>query len=82
MDFKLHIIKREDILDYSQRNRIRFAVIDVRKSKSYPSNFVCMLPMEVRKGKSENGFGRVFGENSVEQAKLLLTDALKTVDDF
>ncbi len=40
-----------------------------------------MLPMEVRKGKSETGFGRVFGENSVEQAKLLLTAALKTVDD-
>ena len=81
MDFKLHIIKREDIFDYSSRNRFCFAVVDLRKSKTYPSNFVCMLPMEVRKNKNENGFGRFFGENSVEQAKLLLTDALKTVDD-
>ena len=81
MDLKLHIIKRDDIDDYSQRNRFCFAVIDLSKSKSYPSNYVCKLPMQPRKGKNENGFERVFGENSVEQAKMLLTGALKTVDD-
>jgi hypothetical protein len=81
MDLKLHIIKREDVADYSKRHRFCFAVIDLRKSKSYPSNFVCMLPMQLRTSKNENGFGRVFGENSVEQAKALLTAALKTVDD-
>ncbi len=79
MDFKLRIIKREDISDYSKRHRFRFAVIDMRKSKSYPSNFVCMLPIQL--GNSKNGFVKVFGENSVEQARILLTDALKTVDD-
>lgn len=81
MDLKLHIIKRDDVEDYSQRNRFCFAVIDLSKSKSYPSNYVCVLPLQPRKSNNENSFEKVFGEKSVEQAKMLLTGALKTVDD-
>jgi hypothetical protein len=81
MDLKLHIVKREDVEDYSHRNRFCFAVIDLSKSKKYPSNFVCMLPIQIRKSKNANSFEKVFGAKSVEQAKLLLTRALKTVDD-
>jgi hypothetical protein len=40
-----------------------------------------MLPLQMRKSQSENCFEKVFGEKSVEQAKMLLTGALKTVDD-
>jgi hypothetical protein len=81
MDLKLHIIKREDLEDYSLRHRFCFSVIDVSKSKSYPSNYVCMLPAQIRKNKNENIFQKLFGDKSIEQAKILLTDALKTVDD-
>jgi hypothetical protein len=81
MDLKLHIIKRDDLEDYSQRHRFCFAVVDLSKSKSYPSNYVCMLPVQIKKSKNENIFQKLFGEKSVEQAKFLLNDALKNVDD-
>jgi formylmethanofuran dehydrogenase subunit E len=81
MDLKLHIFKRDDIVDYSQRHRFCFAVVYLSKSKSYPSNFVCMLPTQVKKSKNENIFEKIFKERSVEQANILLTDALKQVED-
>ena len=81
MDLKLHIIKRDDLEDYSTRHRFCLAVIDLSKSKSYPLNYVCMLPVEIRKSKNENIFQKLFGEKSVGHAKILLTDVLKNVDD-
>ncbi len=68
--------------DASGRRRFSFAVIDLDKSKSYPQNFVCMLPMHLGKqGKIESVFQRVFGEKSGEQAKALLAAALKSEDE-
>lgn len=81
MDLKLHVIKREDLEDFSQRHRFCFSVIDLTKSKSYPLNYVCMLPVYIRKSKNENIFQKLFGDKSIEQAKILLIDALKNVDD-
>jgi hypothetical protein len=81
MNLKLHIIKREDVDDYSQSKRFCFAVINLSRSKNYPVNFVCMLPMQPRNDKKQSCFEKVFREKSVEQAKMLLTGALKTVND-
>jgi len=59
-----------------------FAVVDLARSKSYPQNFVCMLPLHLdANGKVENIFQRLFGDKSVEQAKALLNKALKSEDD-
>jgi hypothetical protein len=62
--------------------RFRFAVVDSDKSKSYPANFVCNLPMQINdKGKSKSVFLQVFGDKSMEQARALLTGALKTEEE-
>jgi hypothetical protein len=61
---------------------IRFAVIDSDKTKSYPSNFVCMLPLKMQKGKIENVFGDTFGDKGLDVAMELLKDALKHENDF
>jgi hypothetical protein len=81
LNLKLHIIKRDDLEDYSQRHRFCFAVIDLSKSESYPSNYVCMLPVNIGKSNDQNIYGKIFGEKSTEQAKGLLADALKVVED-
>jgi hypothetical protein len=82
MDCKLKVFKR-DQMDYYSPNSYRFAVLDYNKSKTYPANFVCMLPLKVDQGngKSVNVFGELFGDKSVEFAIDLLNDALKRESD-
>jgi len=82
MNLRLHISKNDDTRDYSQGRYIRFAVIDLDKSKNYPANYVCMLPLQPRaNGKGHNVFSELFGNDSLELAKRLLTEALKTETD-
>jgi hypothetical protein len=81
LNLKLHIIKRDDLDDYSSRNRFSFAVIDLLKSKNYPSNFLCLLPERIRKDKAATAFEKLFGEKSIQQAEILLTELLKSAED-
>lgn len=81
MNLKLHIIKRDDLKDYSQRQHFCIAVIDLSKSESYPLNYVCTFPALIGKSKNLNIYEKFFGEKSIEQAKVLLTDALGEVWD-
>ena len=61
---------------------MRFAVVDLNKSKSYPENFVSMLPMRIDSdGKVPSAFTKFFGKKSLETAQRLLTAALKTEGD-
>ena len=60
------------------QNNYRFAVVDSDKSQTYPSNFVCMLPMKIGEG---SVFVKVFGDKSLEQAQLLLKESLKREAD-
>ena len=61
---------------------MRFAVVDLNKSKSYPENFVSMLPLRIDSdGKLTSVFTRFFGNKSLETAQRLLTDALKNEGD-
>jgi hypothetical protein len=61
---------------------IRLAVLDLDRSKNYPANFVCLLPMNLRaNSKADNTFSKIFGSGSLELAKQLLTKALKTEKD-
>ena len=83
MKLSLLVCRNDNAKDYSLGKRFRFAVVDLDKSKSYPSNFVCNLPMQISgKGKTQCSFLQVFGGKSLEQARALLTGALETEDDF
>lgn len=63
--------------------RFRFAVLNLDKSQDYPANFVCILPTQfVNNGKTNSQFINIFGDKSQEQAKSLLTEALKNEDNF
>jgi hypothetical protein len=82
LDCKLQIFKN----DFSESNSswtYRFVVIDSNKSKGYPANFVCMLPVKLYSGKSKSpsAFGALFGEDGLNLAIGLLNDALKTEKD-
>jgi len=81
MDFRLQAFKRDPI-EGKTSGTIRFAVINSDKAKSYPSNFVCMLPLKMQKGKIENVFGDTFGDKGLDIALELLKDALKRENDF
>jgi hypothetical protein len=62
------------------RKSFRFAVLDLSKAKSYPQNFVCVLPVNLA-AKSDSAFVRIFKEKSLEQAKTLLKVAWELEDD-
>jgi len=82
MNLRLHVSKNGDARDYSQRGYIRFAVVDLDKSKNYPANYVCMLPLQPRaNGTAHNIFSELFGNDCLELAKRLLSEALKAEND-
>ena len=84
MKLRLYTSKRYDESDYNQARYIRFAVIDLDKSKKYPENYVCMLPQKPRangKARTQNIFSELFGKDSLELAKRLLAETLKAEDD-
>jgi hypothetical protein len=81
LDIRLQVFEYyADDNNYSRRS-FRFAVVDLSKSKSYPQNFVCMLPVKLGAGKSDSVFLHVFKDKSLEQAKALLKAALEREDD-
>jgi hypothetical protein len=51
MECKLQIFRGDD--ERVCGRTYRFAVVDYSKSKSYPANFVCMLPIKVDNRKSK-----------------------------
>lgn len=54
-------------------------IIDLDRSKHYPENFVCILPLTIkRKTKPTNKFEKEFGTESIEIAKQLLKKALRS----
>jgi hypothetical protein len=82
MKLSLYTCRIDNVRDYSLGKRFRFAVVDLDKSKSYPSNFVCMLPTQISgKTKLESTFMQVFGDRSREQARELLAEAMKTEEE-
>ena len=76
----MQVFRREDRVC---SRTYRFAVIDFSRSKSYPANFICILPVKVDQGngKSLNVFREMFGDRSLDLAKELLNDALKIEKD-
>ena len=82
MNPQLYIVKVKNAKDYSARRAIRFAVVDSDTTKTYPANFICMLPQHVSAAAEDSSvFAKTFGDSRVELAKKLLAAALKTEDD-
>ena len=82
MNLKLRIFRRDYVNNPSAWNHLRFAVVDVNKSRSYPENFVSMLPMRIdSEGKTPSVFTKFFENESLATARELLTEALKKEDD-
>ena len=81
MDIRLQVFEYYADDDNYSRKSFRFAVVDSSKSKSYPQNFVCMLPSQFGKGKVDSAFLKLFGDKSLEQATSLLKAAWEKEDD-
>ena len=81
MDMRLQVFEYYPDDDIGTRKNFRFAVVNSSKVKSYPQNFVCMLPSQLGKGKVDSAFLKLFGDKSLEQAKALLKDAWEREDD-
>ena len=81
MSMKLQVFEHNTKEDNPFQRSFRFAVVDFSRSESYPSNFVCMLPLKLGAGKPDSVFLKVFGNRSLEQAKVLLNGALKVEND-
>ncbi len=82
MDCRLQVFKAEPSGN-SQTKSYRFAVVDCTKTKQYPANFVCILPVKVdlKNKNNSSAFGTLFGERSIEVAVELLNAALKSEND-
>jgi hypothetical protein len=78
LTFELRIFKRDCGRGNYAGRHLRFTVVDVNKSKSYPGNFVSMLPMRIdSNGKIPSAFTKLFGNKSLKIARGLLTESLK-----
>jgi len=78
LTFELRIFKGNYGKYHYAYGHLRFAVVDSNKSKSYPENFVSMLPMRINSnGKTPTTFTKLFGNKSLKIAKGLLTESLK-----
>jgi len=78
LTLELRIFEREHSRGHHAWNHLRFAVVDLNKSKSYPENFVSMLPMRIDSdGKLPSTFTKFFGNKSLKIARGLLTESLK-----
>jgi hypothetical protein len=82
LTFELIIFKGDYDGGYHAWNHLRFAVVDLNKSKDYPANFVSILPMRIDSdGKLPSVFTKFFGNKSLKIARGLLTECLKTEHD-
>ena len=82
MRVQLYILKYDKATDYSGGKHLRFTVVNLDRAKDYPLNFVCTLPIRLsRNEKKLTTFEEIFGKSSLEVAKKLLTDALKSEGD-
>jgi hypothetical protein len=78
----LYLLKRE--VGRSLENpkiEVLFVVVDSDISKTYPLNFICVLPLSQRLYSSHSAFRKLFGDDTIPLAKKLLTKALAKESD-
>jgi hypothetical protein len=82
MNIKLQPFKMNNVGRNSLAQRFRFAVVDLDKSRNYPANYICMLPLEIKgNGKKPSTFLTIFWDKSWSLATLLLKNSLETTAD-
>ena len=82
LTFELRIFKGDYGRGHYAQSHLRLVVLDSNKSKSYPSNFVSMLPMRIDSDvKIPSAFTKLFGNKSLKIARGLLTASLKKEHD-
>ncbi len=81
MKLGLLIVRLNELKHYSVRRQTRFAVVNLDKPGHYPANFVCMLPLHVDPVGKPSKFTEIFGDKSLEMAKMLYNETLKTEGD-
>jgi hypothetical protein len=81
MNPQLCIFKEKPTKEFNQR-RVRFAIIDQDQTKSYPANFICILPQHMTAATADSSvFAKTFKDKRLDLAKKLLTNALQTESD-
>lgn len=82
MNIKLQSFKINSARGNSLTERFRFAVVDLDKSRNYPENYVCMLPLDIGgNGRYSSVFLKIFGDKSLSLAMQLLKGLLETTTD-
>lgn len=82
MNLKLLLFKMNNWKGNSFAKRYRFAVVDLDRSKSYPANYVCILPLDIYNDtRNPSAFSQIFGDKSVGTAQQLLAEALEATTD-
>jgi len=77
MRLKLHITTKLITRHGYGKQEFIFAIVDLDKASTYPANFVCVLPRLALNSKPNTAFRLTFGEQSLQIAKKLLTNALE-----
>ena len=80
LDLKLQFFEYYSDKDNYSKKSFRIVVVDESKAKSYPQNFVCILPVNFAVI-ANSSFFQFFKDKSLEQAKTLLQTALENEDD-
>ncbi len=82
MKLELSVSKKMSNTVSGPIQEVLLTVVDLDKSKSYPMNFVCMLPRSFGPKKGEpTKFVKIYGEDSTTIATKLLNKALKKETD-
>jgi hypothetical protein len=79
----LYLLKREigKTLE-NPKTEILFVVVDSDKSKAYPLNFVCVLPLSQGLCSGHSAYSKLFGQDSIPLAKKLLSKAFAKESDL
>ena len=76
----LHALKKQKGLTTpTKKTVVSLAVVDQEIKKKYPANFVCILPRQFSFPTCT--FQKLYGDNSRDMAKKLLTKALEREND-
>ena len=83
MKASLYLLKKQNgRTEFTMKTDVQVVVVDLDRSKEYPLNFVCILPLTlVSFEKHSNAFSKIFGISRLDVAIKLLQRALKKEKD-
>jgi hypothetical protein len=82
MNPRLYLLKRDVGRNLENpKTEVLFVVVDSDIPKTYPLNFVCVLPLSQGLCSGQSAFRKLFGKESIPLAKKLLSKALSKESD-